>query len=101
MGSGESYKQWIMIQQPKTVSCKEEKKRKEKKNYFTCVFYVFGMSWQTQKQPDEPNLTGRAYAGCCGHGGQRHQKIFLPAPPSLILLLSKEPKLHGEHADHS
>lgn len=55
----------------------------------------------TETEPDEPNLTGRAYAGCCGHGGQRHQKIFLPAPPSLIFSLPKEPKLHGEHADHS
>lgn len=90
IGSGESYKQWIMIQYPKTVSCKEgkEREKKPKKQIISpaVVFFLPGMSWHTETGQDltSQSLTGRTYAGFCGHGGQRHQKKFPSHIPRLL-----------------
>lgn len=94
MGSGESYKLWIIIQQPQNgfVQEREKKKKKEKKIFYALCF-VF-LSWQTRSLTSKPNR--RAYAGCCGHG----DSVINLLPPVSYLPL-KEPKLHGEHADHS
>lgn len=90
MGSGESYKLWIIIQQPQNGFVQEKGKNGKKKFYGCFVF----LSWQTRSLTSKPNR--RAYAGCCGHG----DSVINFLPPVSYLPL-KEPKLHGEHADHS
>ena len=99
MGSGESYKLWIINSTtPKRFRARgkkkiiKKKKKGEKKNFYG-VCFVF-LSWQTRSLTSKPNR--RAYAGCCGHG----DSVINFLPPVSYLPL-KEPKLHGEHADHS